>query len=192
MQVYLALVTSDWKSILIAQKRIVNDLWGGKKAQAPSLVNQAGQFCLPGGGLEKGLTPEQGAFREFLEETGVDLTKLLSPRGTKVKEFAKGYFCCVFVMLSVNEMQVVFQAARNNIAQGQVKDGELERVILAGFPVARFLGNRVALPVEYDKAIQSAKKYSQDVDWYALIAKDLDQVALAMQKQNQLLAAAKK
>ena len=58
--------------------------------------------------------------------------------------------------------------------------------------MARFLGNRVALPVEYDKAIQSAKKYSQDVDWYALIAKDLDQVALAMQKQNQLLAAAKK
>ncbi|MFO0623228.1 MAG: NUDIX hydrolase [Polyangia bacterium] len=192
MQVYLALVTSDWKSILIAQKRIVNDLWGGKKAQAPSLVNQAGQFCLPGGGLEKGLTPEQGAVLEFLEETGVDLNAVLSPRGTKVKEFAKGYFCCVFVMLSVNEMQVVFQAARNNIAQGQVKDGELERVILAGFPVARFLGNRVALPVEYDKAIQSAKKYSQDVDWYALIAKDLDQVALAMQKQNQLLAAAKK
>ena len=192
MQVYLALVTSDWKSILIAQKRIVNDLWGGKKAQAPSLVNQAGQFCLPGGGLEKGLTPEQGAVLEFLEETGVDLNAVLSPRGTKVKEFAKGYFCCVFVMLSVNEMQVVFQAARNNIAQGQVKDGELERVILAGFPVARFLGNRVALPMEYDNALKTAKKYSQDVDWYALIAKDIDQVALAVQKQNQLLAAAKK
>lgn len=192
MQVYLALVTSDWKSILIAQKRIVNDLWGGKKAQAPSLVNQAGQFCLPGGGLEKGLTPEQGAVREFLEETGVDLNKVLSPRKTLVKSFAKGYFCCVFVSVSVNEMQVIFQMARNNIAQGNVKDGELERVILSGFPVARFLGNRVALPMEYDNALKTAKKYSQDVDWYALIAKDMDQVALAVQKQNQLLAAAKK
>lgn len=52
-----------------AQRRISG--WAG--SQSPRLVNQAGQWALPGGRMSVAETAERAARREFQEETGVEL-----------------------------------------------------------------------------------------------------------------------
>lgn len=71
MQAYLAVQNSSLDT-LIVRKRIRNQWWGGRDMgdRALRLVNQAGQWALPGGAADARETPVAAALREFAQETG--------------------------------------------------------------------------------------------------------------------------
>jgi len=82
-QVYLALRDKDDNpdkdnNYLITQKRLTNNWWKGRESGNATIVNQAGQYSLPGGGMDyykdKG-DPVNTAIREFKEETGINIAK---------------------------------------------------------------------------------------------------------------------
>lgn len=83
MQVYAAVYCHGTGSVLVFRKKKEGFFF---RRQLPStegqirrgskggiVLNGGGSYCLPGGKLEAGESPERGALREFLEETGIDL-----------------------------------------------------------------------------------------------------------------------
>ncbi len=79
--VYLAVVDDQQatRQVLIAKKRCVNSFWGYGVSASGSVVQQAGQWALPGGGLDGRESTWAGAFREFREETGVEVARDATP-----------------------------------------------------------------------------------------------------------------
>ena len=87
----------------------------------------AGQWWFtPGGGLEPGESPEQGARRELLEETGLDLAQLGAPVWVRTAEFT-------FLGQSYRQAETFFLAR----VDGHVVDfsghSDIERTAVHGF-----------------------------------------------------------
>jgi 8-oxo-dGTP pyrophosphatase MutT (NUDIX family) len=61
------------RNVLLAQKRFLGTRFGGVAAPIAQLLNGAGQNCFPGGVINPGEADAAAAYREFLEETGIDL-----------------------------------------------------------------------------------------------------------------------
>jgi len=100
MQVYAVLYDPN-NNVLIAQKRASNRFWQGKvQHNGKTSVNQAGQFCLPGGGLEPTdgmkLDIAAGARREFKEETGVTIDRCPNRHIQPFKEDGCEYAMALF------------------------------------------------------------------------------------------------
>lgn len=179
MQVYVVVRNDSNKMILIAQKRQFNSFWGKKRARYASIVNQAGQFCLPGGRVEKtDLSYTATAIREFKEETGVDLE---SYAGVSFREFqlAEG-FVVVEALVCLGHVFEMENAANNNLQPGQygkpagsgVVDWELSRVIAISDSVAtHYLGSRLDVDDRID-----INHYRQSIDWYGWVAEYYDQL----------------
>lgn len=60
------------------------------KSHDPSLDDSPVWWHVPGGGLDPGETPEQGAIREIAEEVGVRLDAVGPPVGTRTTRFTFG------------------------------------------------------------------------------------------------------
>lgn len=83
MQVYAAVYCHGTGSVLVFRKKEEGFFFrrqlpstGGRIRRGSKggiVLNGGGSYCLPGGKLEAGESPERGALREFLEETGIDL-----------------------------------------------------------------------------------------------------------------------
>ena len=77
-EVYLSILApaapAAWTHALIGRKRCFN-AWWQSRLQQWGVVNQAGQWALPGGRIDPGEFPVDQAKKEFKEETGLDLTE---------------------------------------------------------------------------------------------------------------------
>lgn len=83
MQVYATVYCHGTGSVLVFRKKEEGFFFrrqlpstGGRIRRGSKggiVLNGGGSYCLPGGKLEAGESPERGALREFLEETGIDL-----------------------------------------------------------------------------------------------------------------------
>lgn len=62
------------RDVLLATKRFTASRFNGAAVAPPVLLHGAGQACFPGGRINPGEAPQVAADREFLEETGIDLT----------------------------------------------------------------------------------------------------------------------
>jgi 8-oxo-dGTP pyrophosphatase MutT (NUDIX family) len=172
MQVYAA-VYDNLKHVLIGRKRRSNQFWEGQLTfNGRTEVNQAGQFCLPGGRKDRGETIIQGAAREFAEETGIDIGGLPARR---VRNYADGTSQYAMVMFEHHDVLGLVAQINRNLAPSavdarrpagaQVKCWELEDVLaLGGHVVTRFLGTPVT-------PIGTGHRHS--ISWYARMAADL-------------------
>lgn len=175
MQVYAA-VYDKLNHVLIGRKRRSNQFWGGQlKFNGRTEVNQAGQFCLPGGRRDGGETIIQGAAREFAEETGIGIVGLPA---REVKQYMDGTYQHAMVMFEHHDVLGLVAQINRNLAPGaadarrpagaHVACWELEDVLaVGGHVVTEFLGRPVA-------PIGTGHRHS--ISWYARMAADLGRI----------------
>jgi len=174
MQVYAALYDADGNFVIV-RKRQLNAFWGGGVAGAATLVNQAGQWALPGGGMEGG-SDVDNARREFIEETGCAFphyASTLSARGT-------GGTYVVVAFQIVGPAEAIVGAINHNVrsavsrdrpSSAAVRDWELEgAVTVRRAELSAYLGYREAVDPQTQARLPFARPYSQAIDWYAEIA----------------------
>jgi ADP-ribose pyrophosphatase YjhB (NUDIX family) len=175
-QVYAALY-DDNGLVLIAKKREFNDWWGVqggiKRSFNRSLVNQAGQWCLPGGKQEKQDTTFAAAKREFLEETGFPFPFYSDMNSIDRNGYALVMFKVVNVLALADKINAGLQpdASTRAPTNTAIRDWELAEVTAVhATAIKNFLGRHIAVGSEAAAAVPGARKYSQDIDWYAQIA----------------------
>ncbi|BAT65327.1 NUDIX hydrolase [Pseudomonas aeruginosa] len=172
MQVYVVVRNNYNKILLIAQKRQMNGFWGGQVGRDVA-VNQAGQYCLPGGRAEQtDLSYTATALREFQEETGVNLADYA---GIQFKEINYGdNFILVEANICLGHIFEIEKLANENLqptqnsrpASSAVVDWELSRVIAVSDSVVdRYLGVRVTDP--RNKIGPSGHRHA--IDWYGWV-----------------------
>lgn len=176
MQVY-ALVT-DGTRYLIARKRIVNAFWEYGEVLSLRVVNQAGQWALPGGGREEDETTEECALREFREETGVKLSTLAgakrvntySWRNFEVAEFlvSQTQLTDLYITINANLQPKVGVGTRPT---GLVRDWELsETRLVTASEMRQYLGVHVDITGEPGAVRVSSGHHTQAIDWYGDVA----------------------
>ncbi|NEO55963.1 MAG: NUDIX hydrolase [Okeania sp. SIO3B5] len=144
-------------------------------------LNGGGKTALPGGRLEAGTTPEQGAFDEFLEETGVLLPQQtqLSP---KIYEQTGQYYGVYFRVDPQALKDINTQAARN-IQEGQraipgIQNGTITTCnqIRNSYPLSP-LDNELARGelwnFERDRQKIDALRNDRDTNWFYFILDNL-------------------
>ena len=170
MQVYLALYDED-DDYLVAKKKVINSWWQRKQRQ-PARVNQAGQWCFPGGRTD-GRDLIQEAKREFQEETGCiipacDQEDLLSP---------SRHYRLVRCRIAGGKLNILMRTANARIGAGRsaprprggVKDwGLSEFTMVPKSRLASYVGT--SSPVQQDISSHLAGPYSQAIDWYGEMA----------------------
>lgn len=83
-------------------------------------LNGGGNFALPGGGLD-GHEPAEGAWHEFLQETGIDLTPYggqLNPPPVRTDHDEERDYWGVFFHVSPDAFQAIGQHADRNLDAG--------------------------------------------------------------------------
>lgn len=178
MQVYAALYDNSGL-ILLAKKREFNNWWkltgNAKSGGPPRLLNQAGQWCLPGGAQDSDNLID-AAKREFREETGHPFP----PHAVShIEQWIPQDFAMVcFRVADALALEEAIDPGlkpnpSNQLAPVNVNidDWELGEVsVVAKSVVHNFLG--AALPVSAAAAAKrtTAKPHSQSIDWYAQMA----------------------
>jgi len=183
--VYLAL-HDDMGNYIITIKRILNRWWGGALSHETTIVNQAGQYALPGGGIEGGETARQAAYREFREETGIDLAAEYMVDNERVL-IENDNYAVIDCEVSSAFLKAICLAANANIRaspndpqrpnSAQVRDWEhAELRIVRGDNIGANLGVALAIPAPYANAVSRARRHSQLIDWYGAIGTVIQEV----------------
>jgi ADP-ribose pyrophosphatase YjhB (NUDIX family) len=179
VQIYLTFCDHD-NDFLIVKKREFNKWWGGQVSSQNSLVNQAGQWAFPGGKCECGSGGDDhsaDAKREFKEETGLDF-----PPAAQVyvyKDQRNQFQLYVYRIRSMTDMvRAICSGATPNATASdkptnlEIKDWELgEAQIVPRDKLPEYLGKKnTNISKDAEQSIQTARKYSQSIDWYAEMA----------------------
>jgi len=181
MQVYLA-VQDEERNTVIVRKREFNRWWRGQLAGEERLVNHAGQWVLPGGGLAPDEPPVQAAIRRFGDETAVDLSGLVD--SATIQE-SLGY-----VLVTIRPAPVLKIVAAINLHVSpnpaypmvpscmRVRDWEIQSAKLVEVcELGEYLGVPQRVSEKVRQANHGTKLYSQLIDWYAEMARELLQDA---------------
>ncbi len=196
MQVYLVVWSqgAKGKRIIAGTKRWLNAFWQKHFSPPETALNQSGQCALNGGKVEQNRTAVEQAETEFREETGI-----VHPRKVEELYTEKGQYTVCHMEVTEDELDDLLKDMNQNVAPdavdanvpagAAVEDWEFEKFEIVDLPDApKILGVPVPVPVDWkvgslsfakatiEKAIQALahrKPYSQDIDWYADIAKRL-------------------
>ena len=77
------------------------------------LQKQNGQFELPGGHIQRGESPNNGAKREFFEETGVNIKKINQISSNSSRVLYRGYINTSIIKLSLEHKSFRFVSERD-------------------------------------------------------------------------------
>jgi 8-oxo-dGTP pyrophosphatase MutT (NUDIX family) len=195
-QAYLCIVDGQVanRRVLVTRKRCVNRFWSGAVSANGTVVNQAGQRALPGGGVHHNETAQQAALREFREESGVnvsgDVAGPLAPPNvaTHALTDANGVgFSLVVLVVPAARLDAIRVQAHANVQPhalhpnrpqgGAVRDWEQDGfwAVPKATAVAN-LGAAVAIPPIHQVAVNNraaAAAWSQATDWYALMGAEI-------------------
>lgn len=174
-----------WGPALLTAQNLARDTraWA---AQVPMVVvNQAGQWTLPGGRRHDNETEEDAARREFMEETGISLDTVNFPRDL-LKPNRR--YALVRFRTVARDLQNIADAVCANVrarpsvmrpTASEVTDWEIDHAqLVAAADLGTYLGARAAVtpPSTQDFATmlqQMSRPYSQSIDWYAAMAASL-------------------
>lgn len=167
----------DMGNYMISKKRITNRWWQGALAPAATAVNQAGQFGLPGGGINPAESAYRAAVREFHEESGVDLRA--GGEIDTVELVRNHHYVAVDVEVSPQRLRNLCQTANANVQPapanaetpaGPVRDWEhAEFRIVRGANICKYLGTGLYVIPAHRAAIAQRPAHSQAIDWYRAI-----------------------
>jgi len=178
MQVY-GLITNG-EEFIIPKKAETNSLWGGR-IQKETIVNQAGQYACFGGKFEhKDKEPIHTIFREIYEETGVTKDQL-HDLVTDTKKFETSDYIYFIMRVPAKEFGKLVSKIEHNIKTGSVTDGEFQEVHIVPIEYLDiYLGHHEPISLT-ESDLKQTKKYSQSIDWYADIAKEVMSLGSDMQ-----------
>lgn len=109
--------------VLLAQKKVWGTRFNGNWVE-PGVLNYAGQWVFPGGGVNRDEQPEDAAWREFFEETGIDLGQ---PGYVLESSFvADAHHGILYV--KTDKIGVFMVEINRNIIEERTLDDELQRV----------------------------------------------------------------
>lgn len=175
----------SWGPALLTAQNLARDTraWA---AQVPMVVvNQAGQWTLPGGRRHDNETEEDAARREFMEETGISLDTVNFPRDLLKPD---RHYALVRFRTVARDLQNIADAVCANVrarpsvmrpTANEVTDWEIDHAqLVAAADLGNYLGARAAVtpPSTQDFATmlqQMSRPYSQSIDWYAAMAASL-------------------
>ncbi|AYA93026.1 hypothetical protein PEM_08735 [Stenotrophomonas sp. Pemsol] len=175
----------SWGPALLTAQNLARDTraWA---AQVPMVVvNQAGQWTLPGGRRHDNETEEDAARREFMEETGISLDTVNFPRDLLKPD---RHYALVRFRTVARDLQNIADAVCANVrarpsmmrpTASEVTDWEIDHAqLVAAADLGNYLGARAAVtpPSTQDFATmlqQMSRPYSQSIDWYAAMAASL-------------------
>lgn len=173
----------DWAVAQVLAARLVVEVREWSDAIVPVLVNQAGQWSLPGGGRLNDEWREHTARREFAEELGIWLSQGHAACDLRARVFPEGggSFSLVRFRTTPHELQRVADLAARNTrgllgsarpAATAVSDWEVDTAVLvATRDLRRYLGVRIPVSVPgAARALARARRSSQAIDWYGAIA----------------------
>lgn len=171
MRCYLAVVGKDANSnsdpiVMIAQKQWYCTRRGGQPVNPPEILNGSGQYVFPGGKQDPNETAEEGAKREFKEETSIDLdlqnysNKIT---GTHTEVDPQNNWTLYILEMSFNDCKSLTYVVNGKLRQGTPTDEELYEVKFRKVQQCKsYLGARQWTP----QGINPNHK-TQKIDWYA-------------------------
>lgn len=176
--VYACVLSEDKKSFLVARKKQYGYFFQYKSVPR-KVLNFSGQDVLPGGGLPSNYTPENGALKEFQEETGINI-KSLTINATKLgqcefnyeHEGQKGKYYGVF--FTVPDLVSLRDQINRNLEMDvsekikHVEDDELNNIEIYNFDTAMRM-------LSTFNQTQAAPGYNKQTDksWFANILNQL-------------------
>ena len=177
----------NWAAALILAQRLVAEVGAWSDGLPPALVNQAGQWALPGGGRLNNERKERAARREFEEELGIWLGQGRAACDLRARLFPDGggSFSLVRFRTTAEELLRMAQEAENNVQASASSPARPQSCLVTDWEVASIgrvpvanlrnvLGARVEVPgegtLEVDEALASARPGSQEIGWYREIA----------------------
>lgn len=140
------------RHLLVATKRFTSTRFGGAPVAPPRLLHGAGQACFPGGQVNPGEAAQAAALREFLEETGVDLTTPAAVATYHVAHqhvIAGAGFSTLYVQLTaLADLNQLAADINLNIGNNTPADQELAQVqVVAEAAAAALFGPSPLIPV---------------------------------------------
>jgi len=142
------------RDVLLTRKRFTGARFNNVAIAMPQLLNGSGQEAFPGGDLNPGETAAAAGYREFLEETGIDLQLAATVAAyhivhNHVVNHAPAHaFSTLFVQVaSPVDLAALALAVNNNIVANVPADQELEvATVVTEANVIGMLGPNAAIP----------------------------------------------
>lgn len=161
MQVYV--IVFQGKNVLVAKKNVVGTRFHGIDVPNPSVLNYAGQWVFPGGGVKTGQTAEKAARVEFFEETGhrlrwdVKSSKMITPDNNHGILFVES-----------NNIATIADTINGNIYGNKPADNELELVQVVDFNSAiSSFSNWINQDDQVETTLfQRSGKWYKDRSWF--------------------------
>lgn len=171
----------SWGAALLTAQNLARDTRAWAAEVPMVVVNQAGQWTLPGGRKHANETNEDAARREFMEETGFPLDAGSFPRDLidPNRSYALVRFRTAQDLQAIADAVCTHVRARQDAARpaaSWVTDWEIDHAqVVAVAELGNYLGAPAVITPpnaqEFATMLQQmSRPYSQSIDWYASMA----------------------